>query len=110
MTSRSGCLWHLAVAARAGCQVAQWNIDKMSVDGTIRPVSGSRACVDVQLKATSNDVTDANGAFFDLSLKNYDDLRKAPQTHPHYLVVLHLPGPLAAWLEMGIITVTKRTL
>jgi hypothetical protein len=90
-----------AVAAHAGCQIVQWHIDKLSIDGTIRAVSGSRACVDVQLKATSQNIIDGDKVFFDLPIKNYDDLREEAQTHPHYLVVLHLPGRLKSWLKLS---------
>lgn len=88
-----------AVAARAGCQVGKLDIDKQSVDATIRPISGRRVSIDLQLKATSSAAIKDGKLEFDLPVKNYDDLRDECSTAPHYLVVLVLDGDDMQWLE-----------
>jgi Domain of unknown function (DUF4365) len=90
-----------AVAARAGCQVVSLYVDKLSIDAMIRPVSGSAALVDLQLKATSQSLIVGLEVVYDLPIKNYDDLR-ASETNPHYLVILHLSGPAKDWLEVSV--------
>jgi hypothetical protein len=90
-----------AVAARAGCQVAKLDVDKLSVDAMVRPVSGSKALIDLQLKATSQNLMVGLEVIYDLPIKNYDDLR-APTTNPHYLVILQLSGPAKDWLEVSV--------
>jgi Domain of unknown function (DUF4365) len=90
-----------AVAARAGCQVAKLDIDKESIDAMIRPVSGSKAAIDLQLKASSSPSIVLNNQLkFSLSIKNYDDLRDESCILPHYLVVLHLPDSSSDWLQL----------
>jgi hypothetical protein len=87
-----------AVAARAGCQIAKVDIDKQSIDATVRPISGRKVSIDLQLKATSADCISGTEVVFDLPVKNYDDLRDLQSTAPHYLVVLVLDGNEDQWL------------
>lgn len=89
-----------AVAAHSGCQIVSWALDKMTVDASVRAISGSRAIVDIQMKATSTDPIQGNDVVFDLLEKNFDDLRAMPQMHPHYMVVLYLPGTLSSWMTL----------
>jgi hypothetical protein len=44
-----------AVAARAGCQITKLDVDKQSIDATVRPISGRKVSIDLQLKATSDE-------------------------------------------------------
>ncbi len=88
-----------AVAARAGCQVTNWAIDKQSVDATVKPIRGSKLTIDLQLKATSENAISGQSVVFDLPVNNYDALRDEHCTAPHYLVVLLLEQDEARWLE-----------
>lgn len=88
-----------AVAARAGCQVVKLDIDKQSVDATVRPISGRKVSIDFQLKATSREGLDAETVTFPLPVKNYDDLRDVKSTAPHFLVVLVLDMADLEWFS-----------
>jgi len=89
-----------AVAARAGCQITKLDIDKQSIDAIVKPVSGAKLQIDLQLKATSRSVLVGSEVVVDLPIKNYDDLRDPVTTAPHYLVVLALPDDPEAWLSL----------
>jgi hypothetical protein len=90
-----------AVAARAGCQITQFPIDKESVDAIIRPVLGSSQQIDVQLKATSAKPLEGEHVKFDLPIKNYDSLRREGHINPHYLVLVLLPEDSSRWLSIS---------
>jgi Domain of unknown function (DUF4365) len=94
-----------AVAARAGfaCQVI--NVDDDSIDiqvaarGKVHHKSVFRSPkIDVQLKATSQDLISSNYLAFPLPIKNYDELRLEALV-PRMLVVLVLPKDQSHWLE-----------
>ena len=87
-----------AVAARAGCMLVEWPKDKQSLDVTLRPISGSSEIVDLQLKATSQDVVSEAGVGVELPIKNYNDLRSEDAAAPRYLVALVLPDDATLWL------------
>jgi hypothetical protein len=87
-----------AVAARAGCQISKLDIDKQSIDVTVRPIKGRKVLIDLQLKATSKNCYQDNEISFDLPVNNYEDLRALHCTAPHYLVVLILDPDDGAWL------------
>ncbi len=87
-----------AVAARAGCQISKLDIDKQSVDATVRPVSGRKVSIDLQLKATSSECIRDDRVAFNLPIKNYDDLRDPHCTAPHFLVALVLDPRDEFWL------------
>jgi hypothetical protein len=87
-----------AVAARAGCQISKPDIDKQSIDVTIRPIKGRKVSIDLQLKATSKNCYQDEVISFDLPVNNYDDLRDSKCTAPHYLVVLVLDPDGDVWL------------
>lgn len=87
-----------AVAARVGCQVSKLEVDKQSIDATIRPISGRKVSIDLQLRATSKDCYQGEWVAFDLPVNNYADLRDPHCTAPHHLVVLVLHPDDAAWL------------
>jgi len=64
-------------------------------DGTFRKAP----VLDVQAKCTATD--DGHGRYlpFDLSIKNYDDLRESSRHVPLILVVVCVPQDLGDWLE-----------
>jgi hypothetical protein len=90
-----------AVAARAGCQITEFAIDKESVDAIIRPVQGSSHQIDLQLKATSAKTPEGEHVKFDLPIKNYDTLRRADHINPHYLVLVLLHEDSSRWLSIS---------
>jgi hypothetical protein len=90
-----------AVAAKAGCQISKLDIDKQSIDATVRPISGRKVSIDLQLKATSKDCLTEDSVIFDLPINNYNDLRDIHSTAPHYLVVLVLDHSDADWLSQS---------
>ena len=95
-----------AVAAAAGYSCILNNPDIDSVDRTIAATGmlhqQSLVCsprIDLQLKATSQEVLKEQHLAIRLSRKNYDDLR-VPVCHvPRLLVVLHLPADPTKWVE-----------
>lgn len=87
-----------AVAARAGCQLSKMDIDKQSIDVTARPIRGRKVSIDLQLKSTSQECVDDETVTISLPVKNYNDLRDARSTAPHYLVVLVLDPSELEWL------------
>ena len=88
-----------AVAARAGCQITDWPVDKQSVDATVKPIRGMKLAIDLQLNATSEDCIKGHYVVYDLPVNNYDALRDEHCTAPHYLVVLLLEQDESRWLE-----------
>lgn len=87
-----------AVAGRAGCQISKLDIDKQSIDVTVRPIRGKKVSVDLQLKSTSQDCVDDEKVTFSLPVKNYNDLRDRRSTALHFLVVLILEPSELDWL------------
>ncbi len=94
------CVYARAVAARAGYNVASFDVDVDSVDLKIQAGGSMRPALDLQLKATVNLIERMDGyVSFPLSIKNYDDLRRDTQT-PRLLVVLDLPEDDQRWMEV----------
>lgn len=87
-----------AVAARAGCQIIDLHVDKQSIDVTVRPISGTKISIDLQLKSTSRDCLGEAEVSFALPVKNYNDLRTLESTALHFLVVLVLEPGDVDWL------------
>jgi len=97
-----------AVAARAGfaCQEGNRHEDGIGVDAKLRikerfgeDSTLTNFTVDIQLKATADQPTEANGKYaYSLRLKNYNDLRSVECQAPQLLVVLLLPTNSAHWL------------
>ena len=87
-----------AVAGAAGCQVSKCEIDKQSIDATLKPISGQPVSVDLQVKATAANCVSNGMVTFALPLKNYDDLRQTVRTAPIYLVVLVLGNQNPPWV------------
>jgi Domain of unknown function (DUF4365) len=93
-----------AIDAVAGYNITSVEVDEDSIDiglrgnrrdGTLRKAP----VLDVQAKCTSTD--DGHGLHlpFDLSVKNYDDLRESSRHVPLILVVVCVPPDLGDWLE-----------
>lgn len=87
-----------AIAARAGYELIESEIDIDSIDGTLKCTCGKRPQIDFQAKATSQDVVRDRHVVFELSIKNYDDLR-ADTVVPRILIVYVLPENSDDWLS-----------
>lgn len=93
-----------AVIAVAGYNITSVDVDEDSIDIGLRGNRRDRTLrkapvLDVQAKCTATD--DGRGAHlpFDLSIKNYDDLREPSRHVPLILVVVCVPPDLGDWLE-----------
>jgi len=94
-----------AVAATAGLSIqGPSDPDDDSVDRTIGRSGGKGSQrspkLDVQLKATAQDVVRADHIAISISRKNYDDLR-APSVVPRILMVVVMPDDPAEWLAQS---------
>jgi hypothetical protein len=98
----------IGVAARAGCQLNEPKIDQNRIDATISAISGSRAKIDIQIKATTKDCLDGDAAFFDLDVPTYDALRSEHVQFAQLLVILHLPKDPLDWLTVDEQALTLR--
>ena len=100
-----------AVAARAGfgCKVGSRIDDGASVDAFVR--IDEKLCedsvlwnfdVEVQLKATKKELTDANGRYryFFSGIERYNRLREPGSPLPKLLIVLLLPRDSRQWLTL----------
>lgn len=97
-----------AIAARAGfsCQAGDRHEDGIGIDAKLRikerfgPQSLlTNFSVDIQLKATSEAVTEVDGGYrYSLRLKNYNELRSVECQAPQLLVVFWLPVDSEQWL------------
>ena len=87
-----------AVAARAGCQLSEVHVDRNQIDGTISPVMGAKVKIDVQLKATSENIIEPNDIVFDLDVVTYNALRSTHIQSAQLLVILVLPEHPTDWL------------
>jgi hypothetical protein len=101
-----------AVASKAGfsCEYRNRHLDGAGVDATITEDGRKLAndsvltsfSVDVQLKATYQDLTEHNGCLsYSLSVPHYDKLRKDEVAAPRILVVLRLPANPDEWLHIS---------
>ena len=89
-----------ALAARAGYLVSTPYPDRDSVDLRIQAGGAFRPALDLQPKATAAIGELRDGCCrFQLSAKNYNDLRTETQT-PRLLVVLELPEDKARWMTV----------
>jgi hypothetical protein len=92
-----------ALAAHAGLNKGKFEVDDDSIDVVFR----SKGYVDrlvrspqieFQLKCTSQDLLAGEVLKFQLSRKNYDDLRGENFASPRYLAVLVVPEKTSEWL------------
>jgi hypothetical protein len=89
------------VAARAGCMLTGIEVDRESIDVTIRPVKGPPVCIDAQLKSSSSLTREENHLVIDLPVKNYNDLCSEVVGNARILVVMDLDADQHLWLEVG---------
>lgn len=97
-----------AVAAHAGCSCERLQVDRESVDATVRggwinspDVVVQFPTIDVQLKAHAAAPISGTSFSYPLRLKNYDDLR-AKSMAPRILVVLLLPEGIDDCLKIDV--------
>jgi len=93
-----------AIAAVAGYNVCTYDVDNDSIDlgliGNRRNGIDVRSPkLDLQLKCTMGDDGTGESLPFDLSIKNYDDLRDASVHTPRILVVVCVPPNVPDWLH-----------
>lgn len=86
-----------AVATYANCEVIEPRVDRGSVDGILKRATLNEV-IGFQAKATSRDIVGSDGEqlHFPLSIRDYDNLRKA--AHPFVLIVVLLPADETQWL------------
>lgn len=91
-----------ALASMAGFALFDPRVDDDSVDLTFARSGGSGTIrsprLDAQLKCTEQDVLRADGVHFQLSRKNFDDLRDARVMVPRILIVVLVPRDVEAWI------------
>ena len=86
-----------AISAQAGCNPYSYKVDDDSIDLGLGMDENARARLEIQLKCTSAATADDKDTFpFDLSVKNYDDLR-VDAIVPRMLVVVRVPADIDAW-------------
>lgn len=93
-----------ALAAHAGLNRVDATVDDDSIDVSFkskgyhgRPVRSPQ--IEFQLKCTAQDLVDGDAIKFQLSRKNYDDLRGNDFASPRYLAVLMIPAEIDQWIE-----------
>lgn len=86
-----------AVASQAGYKTGIIAPDTDSVDGIILSDSGNRPRVEFQAKSTAQDVLRGNHLNFELSMKNYNDLRVEDVRIQRILIVLVMPQDENCW-------------
>lgn len=101
-----------AVAARAGCEILEPKVDRNCIDAIIRPISGAAVQIDVQMKATSQDLRLATSPVisFPLEVNRYDLLRRTDAIMPQLLLVYEMPPTPALWLNINSTETTLRHL
>jgi hypothetical protein len=87
------------IAARAGCEVSEFKVDRTSRDLTISPIAGAPVSIDAQLKSTVNLVHTNNLVKFDLDVKNYNDLRETEVGTARILIVVDLHAASERWVR-----------
>jgi hypothetical protein len=94
-----------ALAAHAGLNRGEFRVDDDSIDVTFQakgdfgPGRMRSPLIQIQLKCTSQDLVVDDTIKFQLSRKNYDDLRGADVVAPRYLAVLIVPENLLEWVR-----------
>lgn len=77
------------------------DVDRESVDVTIRPIKGPPVCIDAQLKSSSGLSKEDDHLIFDLPVKNYNDLCSQVVGNARILVVMDLDADQSRWVEVG---------
>jgi hypothetical protein len=97
-----------AIAARAGCEcrVSGRHSDNQGVDadvicyGTFGPGCLTRVTLLVQLKATSQTLTEQEGRLvYDMDVGQYNKLRTTTSDSPYLLLVMQLPAQPEEWIK-----------
>ena len=89
------------IAARAGCQVMEYPVDRNSRDIMISPISGQPVNIDAQLKSTVNLIDSGLTVKYDLSKKNYDELRATEVATAQILIVVDLHNLQDRWVRQS---------
>jgi hypothetical protein len=87
------------VAARAGCEVCEIKVDRMSRDVRISPIAGAPVQIDAQLKSTVNLIDAGEVLKFDLDVGNYNHLRATQVGNAQILIVVDLHEANESWLS-----------
>ncbi len=88
-----------AIAAQAGCNPYNPHIDDDSIDVGFAMNDAVRPRLELQLKCTGRPIDLGKNVFpFDLSIKNYNDLR-AETLVPRLLVVVLVPQEPGEWAQ-----------
>ncbi len=90
-----------AVAVNAGYQLADWQVDDQSVDGSLRPLGRRSPIVHFQAKSTTQDFVKTDGIHFPLDKDNFNDLRDPDEAWPFVLIVVLLPEVKDEWLSQS---------
>lgn len=94
-----------ALASVVGLSMNDHTVDDDSVDCTFCLKGGGEKVrspkLDVQLKCTERHVIGEKSISYQLSRKNYDDLRDKDVMVPRILVVMVVPNDLNDWLVAG---------
>lgn len=90
-----------AVAATAGLTTLIPRVDDDSIDMAIFSRSRTRPRVELQAKCTSR-AAGGDEFPFQLSRKNYDDLRTTDLLVPRILVVVVVPEDIADWITIAV--------
>jgi hypothetical protein len=94
-----------ALAAPLGFNPGNIEIDDDSIDITFAAKYDNSSLIrspklDLQLKCTQMEFSDDNFLHYNLSVKNYDDLRGSNVANPRYLVVLCVPQNDNDWVSV----------
>lgn len=98
-----------AIATSAGFSMDEPRVDADSIDANIRAKGRRRPQLDIQLKATSSPVIRPDGLHYQLSRKNYDDLRTPDRITPAILAVQELPCHETDWFTCNSLESVLRT-
>jgi hypothetical protein len=87
------------IAARAGCEVSEIKVDRMSRDIRISPIAGAPVQIDAQLKSTINLIDAGEVMKFDLDVGNYNHLRATQVGNAQILIVVDLHQAADNWVR-----------
>lgn len=94
-----------AIATAARCSFEKRGVDYQGVDGTVHQTAPhdllDTVAVDVQMKATSQDILRDDHLAFSLEKKYHEQLRSTRRQNPVILVVMIVPRNLEDWLTQS---------
>ena len=97
-----------AVAAAAGFNFSQPEVDDDSIDLTLLCRGKARPRLDLQVKCTEAEELETDSFSFPLKRKNYDDLRSTDISQPRILVVVRIPTNIDEWMMFSDNTVCMK--